>query len=230
MCARTFAVFVMMIGLIALPAVAAKRNPVKKPNPQPKAQPQQAASVEGTIKSVDRDGIQVAARRTEKPWVVQFQPGTRFVVTGTAKADYLKPGVVLQFKADLDDQDKAKDKVAEMTIVSAGSDNPLGVSGGKGSKTSNDDLGLLTSQDTKITGKIVSVTGKQVSLSAGKRTVTIELAAKPTINVLLSDRKLVLPGSKIRASGKATRAATPRMQADSIEVTLASPLSGKKSD
>jgi hypothetical protein len=217
----------------------------KKP-PQP-----QNITVNGTITSVSGERIHVAARRTSRPWVVVLQSGTRVTVIGTAEPGYLAPGMVLQFKAEMDEQGNPPAKVGEMTVVTASSQNPLGcfrlpadgsppaansaVGAGTGVKHArpkppakpDDDLGSLIAPEYKINGKITSIDGSRLSLRAGKRTISIELAESPTIHVLLSDASRLLPGSRIEAIGQGSRKAA-RCQADQVEVTLAKPLSGKK--
>jgi hypothetical protein len=233
--ARFSAACCLLACLPALDTLAAGEPAAKKGKTQ-------TAAVNGTIDSVDSDGIHVSARRGRK-WLVRAQSGARLVIIGTATADYLKPGLVLQFKAELDDDGKTTDKISEVTIVTPNADNPLGCFGGKAGdgkrpanagkattrKADDDDLALLLeSNGLKIVGKITSVDGKQVALRAGKRRVKMELADSAVIKVLVSDPGLLLPGSEIRASGTGTRGRVGRCQADNIEVTLAKPLTGKK--
>ncbi len=109
---------------------------------------------------------------------------------------------------------------------------------------------------TKILGKIAACDEKSLTVTSGQRTIHIDLADIPTINVELSDPKLVqdskdktkykiegksasghlvpmassdLVGSKIVVHGTGAETKTERKcLARSIEVTLMAPLTGTK--
>jgi fructose-specific phosphotransferase system component IIB len=110
---------------------------------------------------------------------------------------------------------------------------------------------------TKIVGRIERCDGKSLTVTRGQQTIHVDLADIPTINVELSDLKLVqdskdssknrvegkgasghavsilvsdLVGAKIVVQGTAAETKSKRQcMAKSIEVTLAKPLTSKKS-
>lgn len=109
---------------------------------------------------------------------------------------------------------------------------------------------------TKITGRIAAISGSDLTVTCGERTIHVELSSIPTINVEISGPKVVsdskdesrvriegpgasghlvtiegsdMVGAKIVASGTAAETKSRRQcAAKSIEVTLTKPLTGKK--
>ncbi len=111
---------------------------------------------------------------------------------------------------------------------------------------------------TKTLGRVESIDGKSLSVSAGERTIHLDLADEPTIKVELTDPKIIpdknndIPKTKIEGSGPGgklvsltaadlvdakiivhgtgTETKTDKQcAAKSIDVTLATPLTGKTS-
>jgi hypothetical protein len=81
---------------------------------------------------------------------------------------------------------------------------------------------------TKIVGKIESRTDKGFTVASGSRTLKVELSDSPTINVQLSDPKMVQVGARIVVHGTAAESKQGNQcMAKTIVVTLATPLSGK---
>ena len=182
-------------------------------------------------------------------------------------------------------EEKLADKVAELTILSRRPGAPPSHTGNPGagrivapkpetdsattlavpddtdSKAADGGTPAATSADsgpkTKISGKIEKCNGKSLTVMFGLRTVHVDLADAPTINVELCDPKMVedskdssknriegkgsigrlvtmmasdLVGAKIVARGTAAENKSKRKcTAKNIEITLAKPLASKKS-
>lgn len=82
---------------------------------------------------------------------------------------------------------------------------------------------------TTIVGKVVSREGNKLTITHGRHVVKIDLAELPAINVRLSDRMLAQTGAKVVVHGTGAESKTTnQVIAKTIVVTLAEPLTGKK--
>jgi len=236
----------MVLSLAALDAKAAV--PRYRPPKPVKLQP---AYLVGTITSVTANQI-VMTTNDSKTWTVYSVPDATAVVTGKAKPDFLKPGLIVKFTAELDNQNATKDKVREMSIVPLSKENPVGVfppdwapqgapgTGGKpASKSSESDAFAAAaeskfgaSQKSKVVGRITSVHGDRLTLHAGTKTVRCDLTADPqihiTLHVSLSDPKFISAGDGVSVRGTKVQGKPGVCNADDVKITLAKPLTGRK--
>jgi hypothetical protein len=82
--------------------------------------------VKGTIESVMRGGIIVLDATSQRRKV--FVPATATIeVTGTATADYLQAGQIIELTAEVDDHGAIREKVGEFSIVTLSADKQMGV-------------------------------------------------------------------------------------------------------
>ena len=81
---------------------------------QPKAQ---EVDVEGTIAGVMPGMIQVKVL-TGPTWMFQVSPKAKVEITGTAEKSFLQPGLLVEFKATLDQKFHATTKLTALTISS----------------------------------------------------------------------------------------------------------------
>jgi hypothetical protein len=82
------------------------------------AQPKgQEVDVEGTVAGVMPGMIQVKVL-TGQTWMFQVSPKAKVAITGTAEKSFLQPGLLVEFKATLDQKFHATAKVTALTICS----------------------------------------------------------------------------------------------------------------
>ncbi len=220
----------------------------------PKPVKLQPAYLEGTITSVTANQIVMTTKNDSKTWTVYSEPETMARVTGQAKADFLKPGLIVKFEAELDGQNGAKDKISELSILTLSKENPLGVfppgstphgaagsaSGGKPSSKPSESHGFGAtaestfgaSQMSKVVGQITAVHDEKLTVHAGTKTVRGEFAADPqihvTLHVALSDPKFISAGDRISVHGTKVQGKPGICEADDVKITLAKPLTGPK--
>ena len=87
--------------------------------------PVQSIPIEGKVIKATRAQIAMVEDKGNKPWLVTLLPVTKILVSGTAKLDYLKAGLIIEFKADFDGKN-VKDKVGDLTIVTLSPEKSLG--------------------------------------------------------------------------------------------------------
>ncbi len=233
---------VLSVLALALTAAAADWGgfPQQRKQKPPPPSPQQV-TIDGTIERASPDEIEVTTTRgrRQRPgptWLVTAQANAKLVVTGTAKADYLKPRMLIQFRAELDDKNRAKEPVSELSIITASRENRPGIFADQGGVRPPADpgvgagrakpdaqaekdlspLNLPAPKTSRIVGKIATLKDKHVSVQIGGKTVEFDLADDPIINYCLNDPKLVVAGSKVLAKGLGVRGRHNRCQADTV--------------
>lgn len=82
---------------------------------QPKAQ--QEVELEGTVGALMPGGIQLKTL-TGQAWMFRIAPKAQVHIMGTAKKSFLQPGLLVEFKAILDQKLHATTKVTALTICS----------------------------------------------------------------------------------------------------------------
>jgi hypothetical protein len=207
------------------------------------------ASLDGTITSIAPGEIVIANKKDSKPWSVYVQPTTSILVTGTADPEFLKVGLTVQFQADLDKDHKAKDSVGELTLVTPSRENPAGIfapgsspqklsdpaSAGKAAAKPAEKGGFGGTEPkfggagmSRVVGRITKRHDNALTIRAGTKNVSIELAADPKIHVYLTDSKFASVGDSITIQGKEYKGKPGFCAADSVKITLAQPLTEKK--
>ena len=215
---------------------------------QPPVQPKQV-DVRGTFEGVVRGGILLLDDKNQR-WQVAFAPGATVHVTGTASADFLHSGLVVEFQAEIDNHGVAQAKVGELTVTASGKEKPLGLfpPGGAGN-----DAGDFGGQGGALGGN-AGAAGKhgksgrrqsprrrhvpyrrrtdgpqrQISARAGHTTVQFELADEPKIGIDMADFNLVRKGDKVSIKGMAPPNRPGVAVARDVKIELAEPLTGPK--
>jgi hypothetical protein len=113
------ALFALLILGVSAPADAQGRRNAMQPQTEP-------ADIKGTVEGVMRGRIGLIDG-TKQPWIVAVPNNAKVHVTGTAKADFLRPGLFVEFKGEIDNRGTVKEKVAELTIVTPTQDKPIGI-------------------------------------------------------------------------------------------------------
>jgi hypothetical protein len=181
-----------------------------------------------------------------KTWTVVTVPNTTCRATGTALPEFLRPKLVVQFAADVDESGASKDKVGELTIVSPSPDRAFGVFEGQGGSANSVPPpppkgagkqkgkaapaaagGFDNSKKAKVVGKVVSFKENHMVVGAGKRHVEIDLTEEPLIHVDLSDGSLASTGDQVVVKGKEIQGKQV-CEAQSVQITFAQPLSNPK--
>lgn len=209
-------------------------------HPQHHEQPSvSTVTLEGTVEAIGTMGFTVNASEDQpnkkntsaKGWFIAPTHATTWLIQGMADVNYLKRGQTVIFKSMLDEQSQPVDKISALTIVPASGNNP-GITADDGSGPIHPkDPGVGGVQPPandikKVIGKITSCGPTKLVVGAGKE-VHVELAVIPTVNIALSDPKLMVVGAKVTIHGTAMKTKNGRYcEADDIKVTLVQPLTG----
>jgi hypothetical protein len=211
--------------------------------------------VQGTLEGAVKGAVVLLDDKNQR-WQVAFAPGATIHVTGTASADFLHSGLVVEFQTEIDGHGVAQAKVEELKVTSSGKDKTLGLfPAGK----AGDDAGDFGGQGGELGGNAGAGNGKhakhapaagkapagtyrivgtltvgrtgKLSAHAGRTTVQFTLADEPKISIDMADFSLVRRGDKVSIKGMAPPnrpgAALVALASD-VKVELAEPLTGPK--
>ncbi|MGD0382576.1 MAG: hypothetical protein ABSA77_03575 [Thermoguttaceae bacterium] len=187
---------------------------------QQQLQQQQAMTmldISGTIEALATGRIQMRTDSNEK-WMIVLNPQTKVQVTGEVGTDFLRPGLFVQLKADVDKRGVAADKIEELTIVTPPQEKSRGLEGGKASATG----------PSTVQGRVVSFKKNKLQIKIDKATVLCELSDNPKIHVDLADYSMARKGDKIKVQGMKATGTTGLLQAAQVKIELAEPLGEKK--
>jgi len=217
---------------------------------QQQMQPQEV-HFEGTISSASHGAI-LATDSTGRPWKVVIPATAAVDVTGTAEANFLKAGMMVDFKTAFDDRGEMKEKVGELTVIPStdrksigilpadGSDpadakNKPGKRGGK----SGDEKGEPPPGPCRIVGKLVNNHGTLSVQVRGMQPIALNLSDSAVIKVEFDDYsaaqsgdsisvKGMAPPGRVSATGRPMNDAQGGVQATEVKITLAKPLQGAR--
>jgi len=216
----------LILMAIAADSPGAQRWRTPKLNP---------VTIDGTVERVSPGMILAVNDKDQRQWVIGPERTTKIFVTGTATLDFLRPKMLVQFNAPVDEKGAVKDKVAELTIVTAATANqsappPAKIKGktpGKPDKKS--DPPAATDESGGKVGSIMGVHGHKLSVKAGGKLMQIELTEEAKINISVDIAAWAAKGDKIQAKGKSASNNPGVCYAEEVTITLAEPLtSGKK--
>lgn len=237
---RICSVLWLVTGLLILPVWAWYPR-------RPQTPKLQNVTVTGTLLTVKAGEFSVVAddKGGGKTWLVFTDPNTTFHATGTALADFLRPKLMVQFAADIDDSGAGKDKLGELTIVSPTPDHVSGVFPGEGA-TANPAApkaagkgknkaafaagpsGFDNSSKAKVVGKVLSCKENRLIVLAGKRKVEVDLTEEPLIHVDVTDGTFASAGDKVVVRGKNVKGNPGACEAGHVEITFSHPLTNPK--
>jgi hypothetical protein len=196
----------------------------------------------GQVKIIDDKG-------TER--LVHYNQQTVVKTSGEATPEFLKPGLVVEFKTEVDAKGFVPGKVGELTIVSVSKERPSGIfpEGGDadtkadakadtkaGAKSSVKSAakpataskakkgGTLPTVMSKVVGTIKSAKNGKLQVQAGRTSVQCDLSESPKISIDTNDGNFAIKGDKIEVKGMAMPNTPNVGQAQSIMITLAEPL------
>jgi hypothetical protein len=182
---------------------------------------------EGTVEGVLGSRIQMKTKANETV-VVQIFPQSQVRLTGTTTVDFLRPGLCVEFTAEVAKNLVVKDKISQLTLISPTPDAPLGLypegaaPGGKGGdadagfgdppskagKSSSGRRGKSAGGSgvqlpgvCTVRGTIKSLVGTSLAVTC-KGLVKAELDDNVEIAVAVADHTLASKGDAITVHGK----------------------------
>jgi hypothetical protein len=167
-------------------------------------------TVDGTIEGVQGNMLQVKATAGHPYWVA-LQPGfSKVGVTGTAKPDYLKPGMFVSFTADLPKEKKGEvdEPLTDLAIITESETNQAGMF--------NEDRDNKESTKYFIRAKVKSYKDGKLTVMAGGKPVVAPVPADLEIKLESTDLAIVRQGDGIKVTGKQVQAY--RSEGNNIQV------------
>ena len=154
-------------------------------------------NVEGTIVGVKPGLVQVKILTCDQnmalpgqTWMFKVPPKTKVQITGTAEKSFLQPGLLVEFKATLDQKFHATAKLTALTICSPSPQKFPGLFPEGGGLTIPEPGGTKPKKkeapapgNYHVVGLIRSVKGGQYSVDTPQRTVVFELDDAAELNV-----------------------------------------------
>ncbi|HTM52962.1 MAG TPA: hypothetical protein VL175_03000 [Pirellulales bacterium] len=191
----------------------------------------------GTLEGVQGSLLQIRDSKSDL-WVMSIVDDTKIRIEGEAERDYLRPGVYVQFKVELDKRGAAKEPIKEIEVTPALGKASVGV-------FPPDDVdGLrpvrsVAAGEYLVKGKIATLRDDQLVVMAGRQKIACTLSDEElAVKLNMDDLSLAKQGDaiKIKAYYYDNYRPNPSVNApgkglaEEVTVTLAKPLegSGKK--
>ena len=219
-----------LIGLVVLAPVTAAGAQRGRPQPKP-----ERVEADGTVEGVVAPGVLKILTSTNQTWFFKLSRETEIHVTGTAEVDYLRPGLFIEFTADLDRRGRSPNKLSELAIFTPTMQKfpgifPAGGFGGPDAAPAQPAPAAKRDPNAttpyKVLGRITSLKNKALTVNAGRGVVRVELADEVKIAVDVADLSVVQKGDKIKADGTSARQGFA--QARTISIELSAPLAAPK--
>ncbi len=157
-------------------------------------------TVDGTIEGVQGNMLQVKATAGHPYWVA-LQPGfSKVGVTGTARPDYLKPGMLVSFTADLPKEKKGEvdEPLADLAIITESDTNTVGLF--------NEDRDNKESTRFFVRAKVKTYKDGKLTVMAGGKPVVAPVPSDLEIKLESIDLGIVRQGDGIKVTGKQVQA------------------------
>jgi hypothetical protein len=214
--------------LIGLSAPLQAQNTRRAQQGRQPAMAQPPMDIDGAVEGISRGGILVLDKNNQS-WQVAVPVTAKIQVTGGATTDYLQKGMIVEFKAEIDDQRAIKDKVEELKIVTLASGAKMGLFP-PDSKAGEDQGGFAASADAtgtatkkpakrpaatagkgaaktggiaagsyRIVGRLIVRPGGQYTVTTPRGKLQLELSDKVAIGVNFADYTVAAKGDKISA-------------------------------
>jgi hypothetical protein len=244
MSSRTLLAGLLLVGL-ATPLQAQYRRNQHAQQPMIAQQP---TEIDGVIQGVV-GGRLIVLDKNSQSWQVVVPQGTKVQVTGGATPDYLKKGLVVEFKAEIDDKRTVKDKVDELKVVTLSAGEKPGLfspeskaddQGGFGAATDaagtgkkpakhaatagKTKTGAFVAGSYRIVGRLIVGHGGKYSVATPRGKFPFELSDKVAISVDFADYTVAGKGDKI--SGKVLKipSRSPSPQPQAVTAAMATEL------
>jgi hypothetical protein len=195
-------------------------------------------NVSGTLELYQPGLLQVRDSKMQQ-WLLKITPQTKLLVQGEAEVDYLKPGLTLQIKGDIDKKSAIQAPIEEIEIITASGKPMLGLFAVDGDNESARPARNPGPGEYLIKAKLAAHKEGQITLSVGSRRITGTLGDEVKITFASDDLNMADVGDTVEVKAWYTDAYRPvaafnkigRGVAESVTITLAKPLApiGRKS-
>jgi len=188
----------------------------KKKDPPASNALQQKLEGAGTVEGVAAGALKVNVNGMQG--IVQPGPKCRIEVTGLADPEFLRPGLLVRFSAEVGKNGKTTAPLSTLEIVTPKTAVEEAMKAAEAKKGDNPEP-----MAEMILAKIATVKNKMVTMttSAGD-SITAELSANPSISVNVDDYTVASPGDKVEVNG--TIAPQGYAVASKIVIKLSRPL------
>jgi hypothetical protein len=153
-------------------------------------------TVDGTVEGIQGNMLQVKATAGHPYWVA-LQPGfSKLGVTGTARPDYLKPGMLVSFTADLPKEKKGEvdEPLTDLAIISPSETDKPGLF--------NEDRENEESTKYFVRAIVKSYKDGKLTVSASGKLVVAPVPSDLDIKLESTDLGIVRQGDGIKVLGK----------------------------
>ena len=223
---RLLSSWLAALTLLSVPADASAQQPLQIPKDQ--------ISSAGTIKGV-RNGVFHVANVGGDQWLLAVaEDAEEVVLRGTATADWLRPGMAVQFQGNFfknksgQPQGEARQPVGELKVFTPREDSKMGIKeqskrGSFLSSGSASDSALETAPFS-VSGVLTKYRGNRITVVVGKTQIRAKLADDVEIQVDLTDPRLASAGDEIEFEGWHYVGQENQVYATNVWITLAHPL------
>jgi hypothetical protein len=177
----------------------------------------------GTIEAVATGKIQMVTDLNER-WLIGIQPQTQVHVTGNMNADFLCPGMFVQFKADVDKRGIVSGKVEQLAVITPSQDKPSGIVPQPGASIAghegSDDDKTRAAVPSTVRGQISKYQKNKLHIKVDKKTLICDLSNNAKISVDLDDYSLARRGDKIKVQGMKMGGVAGSVQAMQVKIDL----------
>ncbi|MCC6124340.1 MAG: hypothetical protein IT426_05235 [Pirellulales bacterium] len=212
-----------------------------QPGMQPGMQAMQGVPFEaaGKLEAIGRGQVKIMDDNG-KEWVISFNQQTAVKTTGEAAPEFLKPGMCVEFAAEVDAKGIVPGKVEELSIVTPSKERPSGVfpeGGGEAAKAAAKPAAKTAAAAkakkgaaagpavmSKVVGHVKSAKSGKLLVQAGRTTVQFELGENAKISIDMADGAFASKGDKVEIKGMQMPNMPNQGQAQSITIALAEPL------
>jgi hypothetical protein len=183
----------LSLGVCLQSGFAQNRQQPKKP---PSLQELKDVTVDGTVEGVQGPVLQMKASAGH-PYLIALQPGySKLGITGMAKPDFLKPGMLVSFTADVPDERRVEleEPLTDLAIITPSETNTVGLF--------NEDRDNKESTKFFVRGKVTSYRDGKLTVAAGGKQIVAPLPADAEIKLDSTDLSIVRQGDAIKVLGK----------------------------
>jgi len=184
-----------------------------------------SVAIKGKVAQVVPQGILVDGDDNKK-YAIGFNPKSKVTMAGTAGADYLAPGMFVQFEVELDATGKPSKEVAKLSITEQSAINQPGVFSTAGPDAKPGAAGMYL-----VRGNVRANKGGTLTVAAGSKPLTVTVSGAMSIPVSNSNWQLAQPGDSISGDAQAfaqpNSPVTPAL-AERIEIKAVMPIQKKK--
>ncbi len=221
-------ILLAVLLLIALSAPLQAQNTRRAQQGWQPAMAQQPTDIEGAVEGLMGGRIIMVLDKNNQSWQLAIPMAAKVQVTGGATADYLRKGMIVEFKAEIDDQRAIKEKVEELKVVTLSPGTKMGLfppeskagedqggfaagtdaagTGGKPAKRTAATAGKgaakaggIAAGTYRVVGRLIVGRGGKFSAITPRGKFPFELSDKVAIGVEFSDYTVAAKGDKISA-------------------------------